>query len=369
MELLYGGLDLHSNNTLTSLLNERDEVVFEQRLPNCLSTIAGALEPYRERIVGLVVESTYNWFWLVDGLQALGYQMHLANPAANVPFSGLKYQDDRGSSRWLARLLRVGILKEGYIYPREERPVRDLLRQRNWLMQLRVSCVLNMRGKMSNYLGRSLNAEALSRVSAPDLAALCGDEDVAGVVGAPLTVMRAAQEQILAIEREVRSRVRVRPEYERVQTVWGIGPILVLGIMLETGPISRFAEVGDYVSYCRCAPSQRLSNFKPVGKGNPKNGNAYLAWMYVEAAIAAARHYPAARAYLQSKTARRHRVVAIKALAGKLCAAAYWVMREQVDFDASRLFASLRLGRDGQNRTKTLVEPDTLIGSPSRLQA
>ena len=112
---LYCGIDLHSNNSLLSMLDENDRVVYEKRLPNDLETVLERLSPYREGLEGIVVESTYNWYWLVDGLLEAGYRVHLANTAAIVPYSGLKYSDDERDARHLAHLLRLGILPEGYI--------------------------------------------------------------------------------------------------------------------------------------------------------------------------------------------------------------------------------------------------------------
>jgi len=86
---LYGGIDLHSNNNVVALLDEADRVVYRKRLPNDAAGVLEALAPYREAIVGLVVESTYNWYWLVDALMEVGYRVHLANTAAIVQYSGL----------------------------------------------------------------------------------------------------------------------------------------------------------------------------------------------------------------------------------------------------------------------------------------
>jgi transposase len=99
-------------------------------LPNQLPIILEQLAPYQEDITGVVVESTYNWYWLVDGLMEADYRVHLANPTAIQQYSGLKYTDDNSDARWLAHLLRLGVLPEGYIYPKEQRPLRDLLRKR-----------------------------------------------------------------------------------------------------------------------------------------------------------------------------------------------------------------------------------------------
>ena len=81
----YSGIDLHSSNSMVSVINETDQVAYQRRLPNELGKIVAALEPYRAQLAGVVVESTYNWYWLVDRLQAAGYRVHLANPAAMKP--------------------------------------------------------------------------------------------------------------------------------------------------------------------------------------------------------------------------------------------------------------------------------------------
>src|SRR6266536_2482788 len=109
---LFGAIDLHSNNNVTVLINEKDEVVYRKRLPNDLKLILGQLAPHQSKIEGIVVESTYNWYWLVDGLMERGHRVHLANTAAIEQYSGLKYTDDDSDARWLAHLLRLGVLPQ-----------------------------------------------------------------------------------------------------------------------------------------------------------------------------------------------------------------------------------------------------------------
>ena len=110
---LYAGIDLHSNNSMIAVIDEQDRVMFQKRLPNDLERIVLALASFKQWLIGVVVESTYNWYWLVDGLMQAGYTLHLAHPAALVQYQGLKYSADEHDARWLAHLLRLGILREG----------------------------------------------------------------------------------------------------------------------------------------------------------------------------------------------------------------------------------------------------------------
>jgi transposase len=107
---LYGGIDLHANNCVIAVLDEHDTVVYEKRVSNELHPILQQLAPYQGALAGLVVESTYNWYWLVDGLMEVGYRVHLANTAAIRQYEGLKFTNDQVDARWLAHLLRLGIL-------------------------------------------------------------------------------------------------------------------------------------------------------------------------------------------------------------------------------------------------------------------
>nr|VFJ95219.1 MAG: Transposase [Candidatus Kentron sp. LFY] len=130
---LYGGIDLHSNNNVIVLVDGQDRTHYRRRLANDLELILEELAPYWDSLEGLVVESTYNWYWLVDGLIEAGCWVHLANTAAIVQYEGLKYADDDSDARWLAKLLRLGLLPVGYIYPKADRAIRDLLRKRGQL--------------------------------------------------------------------------------------------------------------------------------------------------------------------------------------------------------------------------------------------
>ena len=124
---LYCGVDLHSTNSYLAVLNEQLQPVLSRRVPNRLDAVLGALEPFREQVQAIAVESTFNWYWLVDGLLEAGYQVRLVNTSAVRQYEGLKYLDDRHDARWLARLLHLGILPTGHIYPKKERALRDLL--------------------------------------------------------------------------------------------------------------------------------------------------------------------------------------------------------------------------------------------------
>jgi len=336
---LYGGIDLHSNNSVVALLDEQDEVVYRRRLSNDAAVILAALGPFGERIVGLVVESTYNWYWLVDALMDAGYRMHLANTAAIVQYSGLKYSDDDSDAAWLAKLLRLGLLPEGYIYPKEQRAVRDLLRRRSRLVQQHTANVLAVQNLLSRNRGHSLSANKIRQLTAQAVQELLPDANLALAVQSTLLAMRGQEAAIDLLERQACAQMKGTPAYRHLLSTSGIGKVLGLTIVLETGPVERFARVGNYASYSRLVGSEHLSNAKRKGRGNTKSGNKYLAWAYLEAANFAVRYNPTIKRYYQRKRAKTNGIVAIKTVAHKLARACYHMLREGSDFDVARAFA------------------------------
>ena len=335
---LYGAIDLHSTNNVTVVIDEQDRVVYQKRLPNDLALILKELSVYQSELQGIVVESTYNWYWLVDGLMEQGYKVHLANTAAIQQYEGLKYTDDHSDARWLAHLLRLGVLPEGHIYPRAERPVRDLLRKRSQMVRQRTTNLLSIQNLLTRNTGSSMKASRVKGLDVQQVDELLPNEDLALAVKANLAVLSSADEQVELLEQTVTQRVKLRPQFSFLKTVPGIGEILALTIMLETGDIRRFLSVGNYASYCRCVGSQKISNGKKKGQGNTKNGNKYLAWAFVEAAHFAIQYNSRIKSFDQRKKAKSKAVVAIKAVAHKLCRACYYIMRDQVPFNITKAF-------------------------------
>jgi len=334
----YCGIDLHSNNSVVIVSDDEDGIVLQKRLANDLGQIRGVLEPHREELVGVVVESTYNWYWLVDGLMDAGYRVHLAHPSAIRKYEGLKHSGDVADAAYLAQLLRLGLLAEGYIYPRQQRGARDLARKRMQLVRYRTAQILSIENILIRQTGARMKGEAVKRLTAEQVDEFAFAPDVALAMEANRAVSQVLGQQIEALERRLKERVSLRAEYGLLKTVPGIGETLATTIMLETGCIDRFAQVGNFSSYCRCVDSLRESNGKKKGEGNAKNGNKYLAWAFIEAANFALRCCPQAKRFYERKKSKTNRVLALKALAHKLARACYHMLRNQEPFDVSRCF-------------------------------
>ena len=334
----YIGIDLHSNNSVVVVSDQDDRIIFQKRLANNLNEILTALAPHRDETVGVVVESTYNWYWLVDGLMDAGYQMHLANPSAIKKYEGLKYSGDFADAAYLAHLLRLGLLPEGYIFPRDLRAIRDLSRKRMQLVRCRTTQILSIENILMRETGGRISSDRIKTMTAERVEAFGLMPEVSLAMESNRVVCQALQQQIKVLEKRLEERVKLQPEFRLVKTIPGIGQVLATTIMLETGPVTRFAGVGNFSSYCRCVDSLRESNGKKKGEGNVKNGNKYLAWAFMEAANFALRYCPEAKRFYERKRGRTNRVVALKAVAHKLARACYHILREQQPFDVKRCF-------------------------------
>ena len=156
---------------------------------------------------------------------------------------------------------------------------------------------------------------------------------------ANLAIIEALNIQISQLEKRLLEGATPRPEYALLRSIPGIGEVLAIVILLETGDIGRIAEVGNFASYARCVDSARTSNGKKKGAGNTKNGNAYLIWAFIEAANFARRFNSEAKRFFDKKQAKTNSVVATKALAHKLARASYHIMKEGKPFEVKRCFS------------------------------
>ena len=134
------------------------------------------------------------------------------------------------------------------------------------------------------------------------------------------------------------ARCEASNDYSRITSLPGVGKILGMTILLETGPIERIAGIGNYSSYARCVPTDKISNGKSKGKDNAKNGYRYLAMAFVEAAHYAAIWHPAIKRFYQRRCKKRPVMVAKKTVANKLSRACYHMLKHGSVFDMGRAF-------------------------------
>lgn len=311
--------------------------MFYRRVRADLQAVLDALSPYWDELESLGVESTFNWYWLVDGLGEKGLDVRLGNPAKMKQYGGMKVTNDHTDARWLAELLRLGIFPSCYIYPREVRGVRDALRRRQLFVKQRTQLILSLKGLRTRYGVEMPSNHMLKKWTLREIEATGLDHFVQLQVRNLLQALRNMDQRAVELETAVNGFLQPVAGLSRIQQIPGIGAIPGMTILLESGEFSRFKNAGCYASYCRTVNSRRESNNKKKGENNRRNGNPHLAWAFIEAATFAVRFDEQIQSWYDRKKRRSNGVVARKALASKLAKAVWHVMNGK-DFDVKMLF-------------------------------
>jgi transposase len=280
----YCGIDLSARDSHVCVINYQLARLVDQKVKNDLQLIISLLEPYKAELQ-IVVESTFNWYWLVDGLRAAGFNVCLAHTLGLFMITGAKIKTDRRDAFSLAKLLLAGVIPRAYIYPPDTRPVRDLLRQRLVLVQRRAE----LYGRLSRLLLREGILDAsrheIKELSEAELEQYFAHPLLQLSVSQELARIRLYSEQITQLEQAILARAQAQAVFARLQQVCGIGPVLALTILYEVGEVSRFEGVRHFCSYCRVVPGLAQSGAVTRRGRGSKQGNHYLKWAALAAPL------------------------------------------------------------------------------------
>ncbi|HET8670346.1 MAG TPA: IS110 family transposase [Candidatus Saccharimonadales bacterium] len=339
--MFYSGIDLSARVSHLCVVDETLSILLQQKVANDLPLIAHLLGPFKPHLK-IVVESTFNWYWLVDGLQALGFDVSLAHTLGLSLITHAKVKSDRRDAFALAKLLRAGLIPYAYIYPASSRPVRDLLRRRLKAVALRAQEYGSLRQLL---LRQGILSTSRNQIKLAD------DTDLEAWFSHPLVVLSASQQlerihllsrQIAELEQQILDLTRNQAEYKRLLEISGIGKILALTILYEIGEISRFKDVRHFSSYCRLVPGVAQSGAVSRRGRASKQGNAYLKSAFNQAAVVAVRSYPAIKRcyqrHLQRHRGSARKLVAYNVIAHKLAQAVYFVLKRGEDYREELLF-------------------------------
>lgn len=341
MATFYCGIDLHAKSSQICVIDEEGKKVGEANLKNDLSLILEFLKPF-DNDLHIVIESTINWYWIVDGLAEAGYKVKLAHTLGLYMITGAKVKTDRRDAFKLAKLLRMGEIPEAYIYPQEKRPLRDLLRRRAGLVEERASCYSSLRMQFIRYNLNTMSLNALKHLNADDIDSMPLPEELKTYCKMILDRIELLSQQIKQIDKSLKTVTLEDPKFKSLLTIPGIHYVLGLTIYYEVGDILRFKSAREFASYCRLVPGITQSSDKVrKGKGS-KQGNHYLKWAFTQAANMAVRYYSRLRKFRDKHANRRmgnaHTMVANCILAHKLATATFHMLKEGTSFDEAKLF-------------------------------
>jgi transposase len=338
----YCGVDLHTRTLSLCVLDSAGAICLEATLPPQPDQLLAALAPYRD---GLVVgcECLFAWYWLADLCAEQQIPFVLGHALYLKAIHGGKTKTDVIDAQKLARLLRGGTFAQAYVYPKEMRATRDLLRRRTYLVRKRAELLAHLQMTFLQYnlappaqkLCYAANRATLDLDVFPDLS-------TRSMLHADLAVVAALDQQIKRLEAELIRTAKVHdPQtFHRLRTVPGIGPVLALILLYEVHDIARFEDEGRFLSYARLVGGVRESAGKKKGSAGRKIGNAHLKWAFSEATCLLIRELPKAKTWLARKERKIGKKRALGALAARLARTVYHLWRKQEALDVNRFLAS-----------------------------
>lgn len=337
---LYASIDLHSNNCYAAVTDEKDNIIKATRLPNNMEVIEQFLMPYKKILPAVAIESTFNGYWLGDGLLDRGYKIRLVHTTACEQYSGLKYKDDKSDCLWLNRMQRLNVLPEGYFYPRQQRSVRDLLRKRMCLVNTRTKCLLSLKQQLLSWECLHPTRCEFYHLTKEGIAEITPDPFLRTQLGTYLDLLKFLDAKIKTMEALIRKELDPNPIVEKLQTLRGIGPILSWTIYLETGDIARFDHFKKFLSYSGLVESKWTSNQRKKGKGNTKNRNQYLRWAFGELAVFSLQ-IPEVKRYHDRLLKKKGTFKAKAIVASKFARVIFMMMKDpNFVYDQNKLFRS-----------------------------
>lgn len=334
----YCGIDLHTKNMYVCILNQQGETVFHKNIRTDPDTFLDIIQPFRSDLV-VGVECMFTWYWLADTCEKAGIDFVLGHALYMKAIHGGKAKNDKIDSRTIAGLLRGGMFPPAYVYPKEMRPIRDLLRRRNHFTRKRAELLAHIINTGSQYNLQETFGRIRRKNHRDDLADKFPDEDVRKSINADIGMLDAYDGVIATMEHQIQKSAKHHDPiaYAILRTLPGIGEILGLVILYEIGDMTRFAKVQDFASYCRLVKSRKESNGKIYGNSGSKIGNAHLKWAFSEAAKLFVRWNPEAQRYKERLLRKHSRGKALSILAHKIGRAVYYMLKNKKPFDQKRL--------------------------------
>ena len=322
----YVGIDLHRRRSVVVILDETGELVSSRRIENSPLVLVEAVGEAGSG-AEVVLEATWGWYWAADVLREAGFGVHLAHPLAIGGYRNRRVKNDERDAMLLADLLRMGSLPEGWIAPPELRQLRELVRYRHKLSQLRAG----LKSQIHAVLGKEGVIPELSELWGPAGAAWLDEQQLGEAYQTRITSLRGLigryDSEITRIDRIVHTRLRDDVGYQAIQQLDGVGPVLAGVFVAEIGDVSRFDTAKRLSSWAGLTPRHRESDTKVIRGPITKQGSPLVRWAAIEA-VARYRGGAPIKATYQRIAARKGNKVARVAAARKLLTLVFYGLRD-----------------------------------------
>jgi transposase len=334
----YCGVDMHAKTSYICILNQAGTIQLRRNIPNNFQMFKYFVKPYLPDLA-IGVESTYNYYWLLDGCSDSGLRFYLGHALYMKAISGNKKKNDPLDALTIANLMRSNFFPEAYPYPREMRATRDLLRRRHRLVRIRAEAYGHIQLVFGQYGIRDVGTDDVRNKSTrTNLIQRFDDADLQAHIATDLDVINALDPVINDLEMNILAQAKQHypRDFALLLSIPGVGKIIAFDILYEIHRIRRFKTAQKFSSYCRVVKCQRTSAGKSKGSKNQKIGNPYLKWAMSQIIISAQHSSEVIRTYYQRLESKYGKRRARAQIAHKFAVAIYYMLKNGQGFDEKR---------------------------------
>ena len=321
------GIDLHRRRSHVSAIDDEGTEVISRRIENDPATFLELLAEL-DGESEIALEATYGWEWLADLLRDAGYQLHLAHPLRTKAIASARVKTDAVDAHTLAYLLRADLLPEAYVAPRELRDLRDLLRHRIALTQMRSALKNRVHAQLARHGIQRRHSDLFGRSGRELLHDLALREPPRRRLDSLLALIGDFDHQIAAAAREIDARARRDQRVDVLTQIRGLGPYTAMLVVAEVGDVGRFATARKLCAWAGLTPTVRSSDGRARLGHITRQGSRPLRWALVEAAQKAATGGGPLRQSFERIAKRRGRKIAKVAVARKIATLCYYGLRD-----------------------------------------
>jgi transposase len=328
------GIDLHGRSLYVCVLDREGEKLLHRRIGCDPDRFLALLAPFREDLV-IGVECMFSWYWVADLCADEGIPFVLGHALEMKAVHGAKTGNDRIDSERIARLLLGGLFPQAFVYPRDMRSTRDLLRRRSFFVRKRAELLSHIQNTNTQVNLPPIGERIDRPVNRAELAERFDDPNISTSIAADVELIDVYDDVIRTAEKQLRRSLRVHDQHSflLLRTIPGVGEILAATVLYEIHHVDRFAKVGEFLSYSRLVKCFKTSVGKIKGVGGSKRGNVHLKWAFSEAAALFLRANPVGQK-LHDRLVRKHgKAKAMGVLAAKLARAAFFMLKRRQAFD------------------------------------
>lgn len=332
------GVDLHTKTMFLCVLDQQGEVVLSRNTLANPKSFLKAVAPFREDLA-VACECIFTWYWLADLCERENITFVLGHALYMKAIHGGKTKNDRQDAHTIARLLRGGTFPQAYVYPRERRPTRDLLRRRTHFVRKRAELLGHVQNTAWQYrlepFGRRLANRSVATYRDEVLAAF-DDAQVRASVEADLDLIEHYNTLIRRLEWQLEKQALIhdRRTYDLLRSIPGVGKVLALIFLYEIDDIDRFDSHQQFCSYARLIRPKKTSAGKASGlPSHKKIGNRHLKWAFSESALLLMRESEGVKRYVERMRQQHGKGKALGILSHKLGRGLYYMLRREDYFD------------------------------------